>query len=380
MSNNKILIVLFTFLVSFDMSCKSNPESIVKPESETETEEKANQDYFEYSNPQLYNSIDDGNMFRDPCIIKEGDTYYLTGTRWPHFEEWGVVNGTAIYASEDLKTWRLVCNPVTRPEANGLEWWKYYFWAPEMFVDNDKYYYTVNCSQNGPGGQLQEVALFVADQIEGPYTPISVDKSIIVGNDAHIFKDTDGKTYMFISGITGFEIDLMTGKIIGDVFECVKPTSDQGEWTSASATGFEGPYVMLRDGIYYLFFSTWARGYEIGYATATNIKGPWTMNSDPIYGSMNEAACARTGTTYESGYYENDFVESGHNTVFSGPDGRDWIVAHVFAQPFTGGYLENHVEMAFDPIEFRAGKIVVFDGSREVKGPTLGIKRILIEN
>lgn len=64
---------------------------------------KGEKAYFEYSNPQYFADIDKGNNFRDPCIVKEGDTYYLTGTRYPHFEEWGEVPGTAIYKSTDLK-------------------------------------------------------------------------------------------------------------------------------------------------------------------------------------------------------------------------------------------------------------------------------------
>ena len=28
--------------------------------------------------------------------------------------------------------------------------------------------------------------------------------------------------------------------------------------------GIEGPFVIKKDGIYYMFFSTWTRGYEVG--------------------------------------------------------------------------------------------------------------------
>ena len=372
--------MLLVYAISlFCLSCVSCNKSHDEEGDDKKTETG---DYFEYSNPQRFTGIDNGRMLRDPCIVKEGDTYYLTGTSWPNFENYGELPGTSIYASEDLKNWRHICDPVRRPSKEGPEWWKCNFWAPEIFIHNGKYYYTVNTSRTyltDEGGMENEVALFVADKIGGPYQPVTKEHSVTIGNDAHIFCDIDGKIYMFVSGIYGFEIDLETGTQIGEKFFCVSPTSDQGKWTSVHATGFEGPYVVLRDGVYFLFFSTWARGYEIGYATATNIRGPWTMHPFPIYGSMNKATCDRLGTKYEQDYYVNDFAESGHNTIFKGPDGRDWIVAHVFAEPFTGGYLDNKVGMAFDPIEFDNGQIKILDGTKSVNGPTKGTKRIKLK-
>ena len=52
---------------------------------------------------------------RDPCIVREGGTYYLVFTMWPFanreesrmaLEDSGSSPGIRLYASKDLKTWR----------------------------------------------------------------------------------------------------------------------------------------------------------------------------------------------------------------------------------------------------------------------------------
>jgi hypothetical protein len=51
------------------------------------------------------------------------------------------------------------------------------------------------------------------------------------------------------------------------------------------AIGIEGAYIIKRQNIYYLFYFSWTRWYEIGYATAPSITGPWTKaGNNPFYG------------------------------------------------------------------------------------------------
>ena len=51
-------------------------------------------------------------------------------------------------------------------------------------------------------------------------------------------------------------------KIIGNVQKFHdKREPDYPDWMTE---GIEGPFVIKKDGIYYMFFSTWTRGYEVG--------------------------------------------------------------------------------------------------------------------
>lgn len=327
---------------------------------------------FTYSNPFTYpNYIDKGNGFRDPFILRVGNAYYLTGTR----SDYGVGSpGISLYKSYDLKNWQHVCDPVLKPNAADNKWYNYAFWAPEIFEHNGKFYCTVNCSRK-TNPQIQEVALLEADSIDGPYTMVTKDDSLIAGNDADIYQDDDGRTYMFISNIDCFEIDLNTGRRVGDVHECIRPSTTNNDcFYTAKYTGCEGPYCVKRNGTYFLFFSTWARGYETGYATSKSILGPWTINDNPVYGSIDTAKCQSEGLSYDPTYYDNNFRETGHNSVFIGPDGNDWIAAHTYK---VGSGL---VQMSIDPLVYDGDSIYVKDGTKEVHGPTMGTKTISTAN
>lgn len=72
---------------------------------------------------------------RDPFILKEGDTYYLYGTRAKDFGQW--VGGFDVYISTDLENWS---EPVEcfNSEQNGLN--RCVNWAPEVHKYNGAFY------------------------------------------------------------------------------------------------------------------------------------------------------------------------------------------------------------------------------------------------
>ena len=96
----------------------------------------------------------------------------------------------------------------------------------------------------------------------------------------------------------------------------------------------QGPFVVKRDGIYFMFFSSWTRGYEVGLLKSKSPLGPWELASrEPIFGTRKK------GYRYElalSGGYsdlkfndsEDPYCETGHNALFEGPDGKLWSSCH----------------------------------------------------
>ncbi len=326
---------------------------------------------FSYSNPYSYPSyMYNGNGLRDPYILKKGDIYYLTGTQPDHGLNTG---GTTIWKSKNLKDWEFVCNPILQPDASEGKWYTYRFWAPEIFEHNGKYYYAVACTNANE--TLTGMAILVADDIEGPYTMLTKTTCLVSGIDATFFKDDDGKVYMYWAqgGISMQEIDLSTGRLIGKREIAVNTVSGDN-FASAENSGIEGPYVVKREGVYYLYYSTWARGYEVGYATANHPLGPWTMNMEPVFGSMSKSICEERGLTYDPDYYANNFRDTGHISVFPGPDGNDWLAGHTIVA--TG----SSVTMSIDPVEYKNGTIAVIDGENRVHGPTMGEKSVEVSN
>ena len=289
---------------------------------------------------------------RDPQIVVVDGRYYLTGTASPYFEQIGPSPGVRLWSSDDLLNWKDEGIIVTPSKDN---WYRRRFWAPEIYHHTDgKFYCTFNCPDDSTKKATQSVGVAVADHVTGPYTVLTTDKPLTIGNDADLFRDSDGKVYLFRSGVSAIEVDLSTVKTIGDPFEII-PRGANGAWDGQSkgapAVGQEGPCVYKIGDTYYLFYSSWGRGYEVGYATAKAVHGPWTKYAqNPIYGAQAKDWCKQ---------YKHEFTQApgipyrqvGHNSLFIGPDGKWWICAHA--------YMEHdpvlHPHLVIDPLNFKDG-------------------------
>lgn len=285
---------------------------------------------FTWSNPIPYDGVD---ALRDPFILKVGDVWYMTGTLPPYglADEAHRTKGVPLYVSSDLVHWSFVDYILHTPaEAEG-KWYSERFWAPELFLHNGVYYLTVNCCR--PDGGNHGMLVASAPDVTGPYTILTPDEPLRLGNDAHFFVDDDGQVYLFGSDIWGQRIDLDRMEFIGERFTPASPVPDSDAWNAVRAgVGFEGPYLYKTGGVYYLFYSTWARGYEVGVTRAEDLYGTWTMYADPMYGALNADSCNRYGAQYVRDAYTNQrhYKEVGHNCVFEGPDGQPWIAAHAY--------------------------------------------------
>ena len=318
---------------------------------------------------------------RDPFILKVGDLWYMTGTLPPYglSDEAGRTKGVPLYKSADMTTWEFVDYIVQTPaEAEG-KWYSERFWAAELFAHNGKYYVTVNCCR--VDGSNHGFLFAVADNIEGPYTVMNPDAPLALGNDAHLFVDTDGQTYVFASNIMYAKIDLDTLTLLTAWQYPVTPIKGSDAWNGERpGVGFEGPYVLTAGGKYYMFYSTWARGYEVGLTSADSINGEWFMYPDPMYGGMSQGFCDSYGSTYEEGYYENQdrYSECGHNSVFEGPDGELWIAAHAYLKSGSAGPYLIIDRLVFD--EERGILTLDTKTGQTINGPTYGTKSVTYDS
>lgn len=339
-------IFMFAMVVFWVFGCK---------EKSKETEH-IDLEYFTYTNP-ISKGIDP-NGLRDCQVLRDGDGWYMTGTshpHWPRQETDGNLNkGVVLYRSKNLTDWQFVKYIV---EAPGPEkWYHRRFWAPEIQIIKGKYYALFNCRNDGLGFVGQHPGYAVADHIEGPYTVVTEEKPLCKGNDLTFFEDDDGKVWAFwnrgkIFGIGFAQIDLETATFLTEPQSAIRPSKVDYDITQEGDTltvpgydgrprpkikkyyewdsiGIEGAYVIKEKGTYYLFYSSWTRGYEIGYATANKITGPWTKHPEnPFYGAQNQKVCEERGFEY-SYDSESPFNQVGHNEIFKGPDGRYWLSCH----------------------------------------------------
>ena len=204
------------------------------------------------------NPIIQGNL-ADPTVIRHQGVYYLYATGGVDED-----NGYRVYTSRNLVDWE--AGPVVfRP---GIP----HIWAPDVWRDpvSGKFflYYTAN--------QTVGVA-----EAESPLGPFTIRKKLFDSSiDAHLFRDDDGKLYLYFVQLPGFRITVQpmatpTEKS-GESKVVLRPES---EWEKRSGHVTEGPWVIKRAGRYYLIYSGSGAdtpNYAVGYATADNPLGPFT--------------------------------------------------------------------------------------------------------
>lgn len=317
---------------------------------------RSQQNVFNYINP-ISNGIDT-NGIRDCQVFRDGNWWYMTGTSYPHWEREetnGNLNrGVVLYRSANLNHWEFVKYIVERGDST--KWYHRRFWAPEIQKIKGKYYATFNCSNPNAGYAGQHIGYAVAEKIDGPYQIVTEEKPLSSGNDLTFFEDADGKVYAFWNrgrefGIGFAEIDLAKAEFKTKPQTAIQPSAVEYDFNNKGDTvktpaydgrpvnkvktyfgwdaiGIEGAYVIKRNNIYYLFYSSWTRGYEIGYAIAAKITGPWKKyEGNPFYGAQNKTTCERNGLPY-TGDEQSPFNQVGHNQVFTGPDGKLWLSCH----------------------------------------------------
>ena len=288
---------------------------------------------FRYTNPV---TRDTSISMRDHCIIKVGNLWYCTGTSNPVWT--GLNPGVRLLVSDDLIHWGQHSWIVDASKLPADCPYNGRFWAPEIHFIKNKYWLTVNSGKvtadDPKGMKTHSIWLFVSDQVTGPYKLVNGPLTHQYNNDATLFEDEDGQTYLYCSGNGLFQakIDLNTGELTGNIQKFLdKKEPGYPEWMVG---GIEGPFVIKKDGTYFMFFSTWTRGYEVGLLKSKSPLGPWELASrEPILGTRKKEY--RLGLTIGEGYAhlkfqdtQDPYCETGHNALFVGLDGNLWNSCH----------------------------------------------------
>lgn len=306
---------------------------------------------------------------RDPCILREGGTYYLVFTMWPfRGREERFVNeanqggspGIALYSSPDLKSWKFENWLVKSSELPEDCPYKNRFWAPEIHKIGDKCYLIFTAdnwikNEYNPAGRWGTAGyafVGVADRVAGPYEHITY----IEGGacDTSLFEDSDGRTYAFIprGGVDVQEIDLSgigqgRVKLLGQPKRIVE-ADNRDIGMAARPDYLEGPWAVKIGNRYVLFFAGPYRrekfpqheGYWAGVAYAESVLGPWKKD--------------RRGQVFWG----------GHVAVFDGPAGRPWLSYRGEKLRATRGLL------CIDPFGLAA------DGTVQCQGPSIGERSV----
>ncbi len=265
-----------------------------------------------YRNP-VYDRV-----FADPAIVRDDDgTFYAYAT----YNDWGSARPRRlipILRSDDLVHWEYVGEALRRiPEWRGSR--NFGLWAPDVRRIGGRYvlYYSlVRFGDDNPA-----IGAAVAETPAGPFE----DRGKVLQSDGIGLPNTidpcphvaDGTPYLFFGshrGIYGVHLTPNGLSVAGDPFQI-------------AGDGVEAPYVVRRNGRYYLFGSrgTCCEGakstYHVVVGRAESLRGPY-RNRD------GERLLDAPGTTILRG--DDAFAAPGHNSVVAADNGDWWTLYHAY--------------------------------------------------
>ena len=237
---------------------------------------------FRYTNPI---TRDAAISMRDHFIIKVDKKWYAVGTSNPIWT--GPNPGVRLLVSDDMLNWKQHSWLIDASKLPADSPYNGRFWAPEIHFIQNTYWLTVNSGkvtdEDPKGMKTHSIWLFSAEKVTGPYTLVNGPLTPQYNNDATLFEDDDGQTYLYSSGNGLFQgkIDLPSGKVMGK-FEKILDKQSPGnpDWMIG---GIEGPFVIKKEGTYFMFFSSWTRGYEVGLLKSKSPLGVGVARADFWY-------------------------------------------------------------------------------------------------
>jgi beta-xylosidase len=263
--------------------------------------------------------------FADPFVMRVDDGYVAIGT--------GRQVGDLVFevlVSSDLVTWTSVGGALDAPADIGTD-----FWAPEVAYHDGTWfmYYSV-----GVGDTAHHLRVATATSPTGPYVDQghNLTPSERFAIDPHPCQGADGEWYLFYARDvlegdrvgTMLAVDRLTDMttLKGSPVEVLRPSGDwqiyqRGRSMYESVYDWhtlEGPFVHLRDGRYWCFYSggSWLEPtYAVGYAVADHPLGPWTepVGAEPLLRTV-----------------PGQVIGPGHNSVVTAHDGTDVLVYHAW--------------------------------------------------
>lgn len=231
----------------------------------------------------------------DPFVLLYEGKYYLYATT---SEDKGYI----ISVSDDLANWQEHGFCLEKKDVLGEKG----FWAPEVMYHNGLFYMAYTADWH--------IGIAVSESPLGPFKQINkkwiCDKLSI---DGHFFKDDDGKIYLYYVHQTKtlanqIFVAQMNDELDGIIEETerliINPEED---WeVRERAKTAEGPFVLKKDGKYYLTYSVndfQSIYYSIGCAVSDSPFGPFKkLEGNPIL-KRNEHV---NGTGHHSFTYDKD--------------------------------------------------------------------------
>ncbi len=279
----------------------------------------------------------------DPGVVRADDAFYMACTG----------GALSILRSDDLVRWTetgAAILPSGRApwSANGAR-----NWAPEIHRVAGRFvaYFTA-----ANAADVLAIGAATSASPTGPW--IAADAPLVEEPapgviDPTFFRDDDGRQYLFWKrdgNALGQRSVILARELAQDGLSFLAGSSPR-EVLANDAASWEGgvveaPWVVRRDGRYYLFYSAnhYDERYRTGVARATSPFGPYERRGAPLLASN-----AR-------------FVGPGHGSVVEAR-GATWFVYHAWASDGAQRLFERGRQVLVDRVDWIDGWPVIGDGT-----------------
>lgn len=356
---------------------------------ETQPEKAAEEEEAEMTEV-LYNRV----SVHDPSVAYDNGTYYIFGSHmawakstdlrnWESFQ----MNINSEYTNLFGKEWEAYCKTATNPNLNGN------LWAPDVIYNPNMNKYCFYMSVNGNDWN-SVIVLLTADSIEGPYEYVGpvvysgfntsshdvkrTDVYQVLGEGADLTRyqnikntklnaidpcvlfDKDGSLWMvfgsWFGGLYLLKLDENMGlRDYTTTYETI-PNEQDAYYGYKVHGGFgvsgEGPYIIEKDGYYYLFVSYGGLvadgGYQIRVFRSENITGPYVdeAGNNAVYtkecNDLFEKVGVRIMGSYDWTGNREVRVAQGHNSAYVTEDGEIFLIYHSRFAGGKNGVAEAH--------------------------------------
>jgi beta-xylosidase len=271
--------------------------------------------------------------YADPEAAIFDSTYWVYPTTSEKYDKQVFFDA---FSSPDLVRWTKHPHIL---DTSAIRWAHRAMWAPAITKKDGKYYFFFAANDIQNDSSIGGIGVAVSRHPQGPYKdylgkPL-IDKFHNGAQpiDQAIFKDKDGQYYMIYGGWRHCNIARLRPNFKGFI-----PFPDGTTFKEITPDGYvEGPYMIERDGKYYLM---WSEGgwtgpdYSVAYAMADKPTGPFQR----IGKILQQDTAVATG--------------AGHHSLLHVPATDDWyIVYHRHPLGDTDG---NHRVVCIDRLEFTA--------------------------
>jgi hypothetical protein len=270
--------------------------------------------FFIVTNTSAQNPIIRNQFTADPSARVFGDRVYvypshdILATKGKGRVGWFCMEDYHVFSSSNLTDWTDHGMIVTQ---NKVPWVKpdsYSMWAPDCIERNGKYYFYFPTAAKDTitYGSGFTIGVAVADKPEGPYIPEALPIKGVRGIDPNVFIDKNGQAYLYWSAG-----NIYGAKLKSNMLELDSEVKILGDLPTKGLK--EGPYMLERNGIYYLTYPHVENKIErLEYAIGDNPLGPFKvtgviMDESPTGCWTNHHSIIQFRNQWYLFYHHNDY-------------------------------------------------------------------------